>query len=106
LSRWKGICEYLHANIKKVYEKYAKYYEPKVMAPPGFKVGDLKRIDARNMKTKRPSKKLDNKKIGPVKIVKKIGTRAFKVELPPSMQIHNVFHVSMLEPYRTSRHSN
>jgi len=106
LSRWKGIWEDLRANIKKAQEKYAKYYDRKVMDPPGFRVGDLVMIDARNMKTKRPSKKLDHKKIGPVKILKKIGTRAFRVELPPSIQVHNVFHVSMLEPYRTSRYSN
>ena len=59
-------------------------------------------IDARHMKTKRPSKKLDHKKIGPVKILKKIGPRAFQVELPPTIKVHNVFHVSMLEPYRKS----
>jgi hypothetical protein len=103
LSRWKGIWEELRANIKKAQEKNARYYDRKVMAPPDFQVGDLVMIDARNMKTKRPSKKLDHKKIGPVKIVKRIGTRAFRVDLPPTIQVHNVFHVSMLEPYRKSK---
>jgi hypothetical protein len=73
------------------------------MTPPDFKVGDLVMIDARNMKTKRLSKKLDHKKIGPVKILKKIGTRAFRVELPTTIEVHNVFHVSLLEPYRKSK---
>jgi hypothetical protein len=70
---------------------------------PDFKVGDWVIIDARNMKTKRPSKKLDHKKIGPVKSLKKIGTRALRVELPTTIEVHNVFHVSLLEPYRKSK---
>jgi hypothetical protein len=103
LSRWKAIWENLRANIKTAQEKNARYYNRKVMTPPNFKGGDLVMIDARNMKTKRPSKKLDHKKIGPVKILKKIGTRAFRVELPTTIEVHNVFHVSLLEPYRKSR---
>lgn len=103
LSRWKVIWEDLRANIQKAQEKNARYYDRKVMAPPDFQVGDLVMIDSRNMKTKRPSKKLDHKKIGPVKILKKIGTRAYRVELPPTIQVHNVFHVSMMEPYRKSK---
>jgi hypothetical protein len=76
------------------------------MEPPAFKVGDLVMIDARNLKTQRQSKKLDHKKIGPVKILKKIGTRAYRVELPPTIKVHNVFHVSLMEPYRTSKFPN
>jgi hypothetical protein len=68
LSRWKATRENLRANDKTAQEKNARYYDRKVMTPPDFKVGDLVMIDARNMKTKRPSKKLDHKEIGPVKI--------------------------------------
>jgi len=57
----------------------------------------------RNIKTTRPSKKLDYKKIGPFKIVAKIGTSAYKLALPPSMGIHNTFHISLLEPYQDNR---
>jgi hypothetical protein len=103
MSRWVAIWEDLRANIKKAQERNAKYYDRKVMEPPKFKKGDLVMIDSRNMKTKRPAKKLDHKKIGPVKIVKNIGTHAFRVELPPTMQIHDVFHVSLLEPYKKSK---
>jgi hypothetical protein len=106
LSRWKGIWGDLQANIKRAQEKYARYYDRKVMEPPAFKIGDLVMIDARNLKTQRPSKKLDHKKIGPVKILKKIGTRAYRVELPPTIKVHNVFHVSLMEPYRTSKFPN
>jgi len=57
----------------------------------------------RNIKTTRLSKKLDYKKIGPFKILAKIGTSAYKLALPPSMAIHNTFHISLLEPYQDNR---
>jgi hypothetical protein len=87
------------ANIQVALEKNARYYDRKVTTPPDFMVGDLVTIDVRNMKTKRPSKKLNHTKIGPVKILKKIGTRAFRMVLPTAIEVHNVFHVSLLEPY-------
>jgi len=57
----------------------------------------------RKIKTTRPSKKLDYKKIGPFKILAKIGTSAYKLALPPSMAIHNTFHISLLEPYQDNQ---
>jgi len=33
----------------------------------------------------------------------KIGTSAYKLALPPSMAIHNTFHISLLEPYQDNR---
>ncbi|MFX3645805.1 MAG: chromo domain-containing protein [Paenibacillus sp.] len=60
-------------------------------------------IDRRNFKPKRPSKKLSAKKYDPFEVLKKIGNRAFRVELPPEMRIHNVFHVDLLDLYRPSK---
>jgi len=33
----------------------------------------------------------------------KIGTSAYKLALPPSMAIHNTFHISLLESYQDNR---
>ena len=53
----------------------------------------------RHVQTTRPSSKLDVRRLGPFVIIKKVGFFAFRLELPPSMKIHLVFHISLLEPH-------
>jgi len=60
----------------------------------------------RSIRTTRPCKKLDYKKIVPLKILAKIGEGAYKLNLPPSMRIHNTFHISLLELYHDDRFSS
>ena len=36
---------------------------------------------------------------GPFPILTKVGTQAYKVELPLKIKYHPVFHVSLLKPY-------
>jgi len=55
-------------------------------------------INRRNVKTKRPSNKLDHIRIGPFPITDVLGNVTYKVKLPIHMKIHPVFHVSRLEP--------
>ena len=70
---------------------------------PDFKIGELVWLYAKNITTKRPSKKLDQKKLGPFKISKAVSSHAFRLELPNTLRfIHPVFHVSLLEPHRAN----
>jgi len=75
-----------------------EYYDLHRKPDPNLQSGDMVWLLPRNIKTTRPSKKLDYRKIGPFKILAKIGTSAYKLALPPSMAIHNTFHISLLEP--------
>ena len=75
------------------------YYDQKQIEAPTFNEGDLVMLDGRKLRKKRPSKKLAPKKYGPFKILMKIGTRTYKLELQSRWRIHNVFHVSLLKPY-------
>ena len=65
-----------------------------------YEVRDIVFLNSRNIKTQWPSKKLNNKMFGPFKIVIKVG-RAFQLELPRTMLIHNVFHASLLQKAAT-----
>ena len=37
--------------------------------------------------------------MGPFKILAKIGSRAYKLDLSPGTKIHHTFHILLLEPY-------
>jgi hypothetical protein len=55
------------------------------------------------VKTTQPSGKLDYKLIGPYTIWEKVSSRAYKLDLPPSIKLHPVFHISQLEPAEPHR---
>src|SRR5436190_13386233 len=89
-------------QLKETQARMSKYFDSKRSQAPPFKIGDKVLLDCRNLKTKRSSQKLDHKMYGPYEIIDLIGTRAARLQLPSTMRCHNVFHVSLLEPYRTS----
>ena len=64
---------------------------------PELKEGNKVYLLRKNVKTKRPSNKLDYKKLGPFKIDKKIGSVNYKLKLPKTIEIYPVFHISLLE---------
>ncbi|QRV80845.1 hypothetical protein RhiJN_08860 [Ceratobasidium sp. AG-Ba] len=64
-----------------------------------YKVGDKFRLVGQNITKRRPSKKLDNKKLGPFLISEKISSHIYHMELPKTMQTYNVFHINLLTPF-------
>ncbi len=48
-----------------------------------------------------PSKKFRSRYIAPYKIAEKISSQAFKLDLPSTMKIHPVFHISLLEEFNS-----
>ncbi len=60
-----------------------------------YEIGDFVILSSTNVITARPSKKLDDKMIGPFKVIDKVGS-SYRLDLPNSMKIHNVFHPSLL----------
>jgi hypothetical protein len=53
----------------------------------------------RNIKTKRPSNKLDHLRLGPFKIKEKLGLVNYRLKLPESIKkLYIVFYISLLEP--------
>ena len=87
-------------NIKTALERHARHFDTKVLPQPDFQTGDEVWLDARNIRTNRPTQKLDYKRLGPFPILEKVGTRSFRLQLPKTMKIHPVFHVDLLEKFR------
>ena len=87
----------LEKRLTKAVAAQAKHYNSK-HKPRKYNVGDLVYLNSRNIESTRPSKKLDWKFYGPYKVIEPVGKQAYKLNLPQTMKIHNVFHVSLLEP--------
>ena len=94
-----AIHQQCSANIAEANKSYAKYYDKNRVAHAPYQINDEVMLSMENIKTVRPMKKLDIRQAGPYRISEVIGTHAYRLELPPSAKIHNVFHASLLRPY-------
>ena len=97
----KNLIEYLRLEIQYQQSIQAESANRSRLPAPNYKVGDEVWLHKRFINTTRPSNKLDHKRLGRFRIIEKISSYAFKLALPPSMKIHPVFHVSLLEPAAT-----
>ena len=67
-----------------------------------FEVGASVLLSTKYLQLKNPgARKLLPKWIGPFKILKRVGQVAYRLDLPVSLKIHPVFHVSLVQPYRS-----
>ena len=89
---------YLKNEIAAAQAKYKDNANRNREPAPIIKVGDEVWLNARNIQTKRPSRKLNQKNLGQFKVKSKLNAWAYKLELPNIMQIHPVFHVLLLTP--------
>jgi hypothetical protein len=56
-------------------------------------------LDARNLPVNVPTRKLAPRRYGPFKVIQKVSPVAYRLKLPNTMKIHNVFHIDLLVPY-------
>ena len=102
LEEWANQLENLNTYIKSemVFAQVtqAEQADKDCLPAPAYKIGDEVWLLRRHIQTTCPSSKLDFKRLGRFKIIKKISSHAYKLDLPASMKCHPVFHVSLLEP--------
>ena len=101
----------LHSYVKEELAKSQQRYDISAnrdrMEPPPFNVGDRVWLNGKNIKTKRPMRKLDYRMLGPFDITDKISSHAFRLKLPRDLErIHNVFHVDLLTLFQSNRFAN
>lgn len=70
-----------------------------------FQEGEEVLLSTKNIQLKRSgdvssTPKLMPKWVGPFKVTAVVGNGAYKLALPSTLQIHDVFHVSLIKPYR------
>lgn len=99
LQRMKAIQTEAKSALEQAATDMAKFYDIHRESSPNYGEGDKVWLEGKDIKTSRPSKKLEDKRYGPYKIKKQISPNAYKLQLPKSWKIHPVFHTSRLRPY-------
>ncbi len=99
----KTALEQATACLRKAQERQERYAN-QTRKEQTFKVGDLVLLSTEHFdrRSKDGSKKLEPLFTEPLKVTEVISPVAYRLALPPELQRrHDVFHVSMLEPYRS-----
>ena len=63
-----------------------------------YKEGDQVWLSSQNIKTTRPSKGLEDRQLGPYKVIKKVGS-SYRLKMPSGWRGETVFHTKLLRPY-------
>ena len=80
-------------------QRHKRYYDAQHV-PVVFAVNDDVLLSTSGLNLKiASSNKLAPRFVGPLKVLERIGEVAYKLDLPKTMRIHNVFHVSLLKHY-------
>jgi len=93
------VHEELKTMIQMAGEQDKRMYDKNVKMQPTFQVGDKVLLRHDNIATIAPSKKLSTKFLGPFLVISQLSDVVYRLKLPKTLRIHNVFHVSLLERY-------
>ena len=74
--------------------------------PSQYHIGNQVWLEGKNLKFPHQATKLNLKCYGPFRVIKEISPVVYQLQLPPSWNIHPMFHASLLSPYsETPSHS-
>lgn len=101
LEGWGEVWEAAKASLEHAQTQNQKWYDGK-RTSRSFAVGEQVLLRAKNITTRRPSKKFDARYLGPFTVNARVGKLAYRLGLPPAMsRLHPVFNVTLLEPWNT-----
>jgi transposase InsO family protein len=93
------IYNQLQYHLEKAQKRYKATADEHRKEDETYNVNDQVLLSTRNIRTERPTKKLDYTWIGPYRIKRQINPVTYELDLPPTMRIHNVFHTQLLKRY-------
>ncbi|QRW20576.1 Transposon Tf2-12 polyprotein [Rhizoctonia solani] len=85
-------------------ERMKHFYDQRHRKEEEIQVGNKVWLSHQNISTNRPSIKLSHKKLGPYLVIEKIGSHAYKLQLPHTTRIHPVFHINLLTKFHPDPH--
>ena len=99
-SRMAQATEEARAALVKAADDMARFYDAHRREAPQYNVGDKVWLSSENVRTARPTKKLDYKWLGPYVVEQVISCSAYRLKLPASFsKTHPVFSVTLLRPF-------
>lgn len=105
-----AVDEFIRNNQRRITEARAchrvatqrqKQYADSSRRDVQFKADDWVLLSSKNLHFKVGTPKLLPRWVGPFQVVRAVGKQAYELNLPSRWRIHDVFHVSQLEAYRT-----
>ena len=93
-NRMQEILDFISHNMANAQDAMAQQAN-KHRSNVEFKEGDMVFLSSKNIDSDRPSKKLDSKRYGPFEVKERVGL-SYRLILPPTMRIHDVFHPKLL----------
>ena len=103
-EEWNNNLKRATDTLRKAQEQLIKYANEN-RRDETFKKGQRVLLSTVNIRDdinkRRPAKKLTPRWIGPYTIEEVISPTAYKLQLPDTLRIHPVFHISLLKPYQT-----
>ncbi|KAL0355492.1 UNVERIFIED_CONTAM: hypothetical protein Sradi_3996100 [Sesamum radiatum] len=105
-QEWKQNVDIARSCLEKAQKRMKKYADQNRRFIE-FSAGDLVMVKVPDPRLSKSSRgrdpRLMQKYVGPLPIMKRIGTVAYRIELPSWWKIHNVFHVSQLKKYSADK---
>jgi len=96
-DRMTDTLEEAKAALAKSKDDMVLYYNRKRTPALEFKSGDMVFLDASDIQTTQPSRKLSHWRLGPFPIDSQVGNSVYRLCLPPSMsRLHPIFNVVKL----------
>ncbi|KAI1002336.1 hypothetical protein K3495_g5865 [Podosphaera aphanis] len=82
VDQMNDLNDFLRENMKTSQAYYETYANKHRAIPPSYQVGDKVFVNAKNIKTRRPCKKLDWKNLGPFRIAELVSTHSYRLLRP------------------------